>query len=156
MSSVPVFVAATQGTRLVCLALMARGGERLQYWVPQTVESESSWQATTPGHGRQQTEAHPPYPCLSIQKTPVVSWCSNLTGRLQGWHTFKWPTELLSRNVGRGRHLSALPLPRYSWLVSPRKGLIHSREAPVFATAAQGSPPDHLPLVATRVNVVVP
>ena len=49
-----------------------------------------------------------------------------------------------------------LPLPFSGSLASPRKELIHLSGAPVFATAAQGTPPDSLALVASGAHTCSP
>lgn len=80
MSGAPIFVAATQGTLLDCLALEAR-----RVCVPASHSTvtmgDSSWQATTPRVlYRQKTESHPQSFCE--RRPPCWSMSFGVEGRL--------------------------------------------------------------------------
>ena len=106
---------------------------------------DSSWPAIT---HRAMCTQQKHTPSLSVKEAYLFSPELRLRGRLMMWHTSR---SLLRYTVGTEAgwcHLCALPLPHSSSPVSPGKELIHSFGTPMFMTATQGKPLDHLALVA--------
>lgn len=78
----------------------------------------------------EQTEIYP-HPSLSVKLASLLVlelWPEKQTSNLA--HS-EWPTKF-SRDTGHGCHPGALPLPCSSWLVSPKKQLIHLSGATAF------------------------
>ena len=146
-------VAAVQGMPLDCLALEAGQGERrgLCSWVPWDYNKckDGSWLVATPGElCIQQTETHP----QSFWERGLLA-CPGALAWEAGFRFSTLPEAhrgaLREWRLGGVTFALTLPLPHSRGLGSYVKELVHFPETPIFVTAAQGTPQDHLALAAS-------
>lgn len=109
---------------------------------------DSSWLATIPrAQCKKQSETHHQF----LRTKPVcLSWSFRLRGRLQVWHTSRGLPRCFPGMEAGGCHLCTLLLLCYRLSVSSRKELVYSSGGLSLVAAAQGTPLEHMALVASK------
>lgn len=129
-----------------CPALVTRGA--LHSWGPLGgCQSEQRFWAGYNPQGTVQTVDWGTPPHLSVKVTLLVLKLQT-EGQASGWALTGYGAAL--KECMLWKPSSCSPSSCFSLLVSPRKETIHLTEAPKFANAAQGTPPDYLALVVSR------
>lgn len=92
-----------------------------------------------------------------LWKRPIsLCWSFGLRHRFLVWHITRIILRCSLEMETSGHQLCTLPLPHFRSLVSPGKELVHLSGTLIFVTIAQGTPLDHLALVASATYVYSP
>lgn len=132
---------STQGVSPDLLTLVTRAAciSGYQYHITVTMRDTVFGRLLPLGHCTDSRLRHNPR--LSVRETSLLVLELWPKGQVSGLAHISWPVELLTRNIGCGRHLSALPLPYSSWPAAPAE-FVHTSGAPIFSNATQGTPLD--------------